>query len=102
MASNEPRRHHWIPQVYLRGFTRNRGRKSKLFTVGVDGTSFWTTPANVGAIRDFNRIQVDGIDPHAVEKAMSMFETGLGRALEKISAARNVEDEDVWISLLSG
>lgn len=100
-ANSEPRRHHWIPQVYLKGFTHNRSKNSKLFAVGRDGTSFWTTPANVGATRDFNRIEVHGIDPHAVEKAMSGFESELGRALVKISATKNFDDEGAWICVLN-
>lgn len=42
----------------------------------------------------FNRIAVDGIDPDALESAMSEFETKLADALVRINEARSLENED--------
>jgi hypothetical protein len=36
--------------------------------------SFPTSPANVANKRDFNGIEVPGLDPNAVEKSLSGFE----------------------------
>jgi hypothetical protein len=54
------KRHHYVPQCYLKGFAEDRDNP-KLFVIdGKEQRSFCTAPANVAAERDFNRIEVDG------------------------------------------
>lgn len=76
------RRHHFLPQGYLAGFT-DSGRKDGLLNV-LDikaHTSFRTTPLNVAVEKDFKRIDIEGRQPDAVESALSAVE---GRAIEAI------------------
>ena len=73
------RNHHFIPQGYLAGFTEEGTRDGRLFVSDLVSRSvFQTKPRNVGAERDFNRIDVDGQDPDALERALGEFE---GRAI---------------------
>jgi Protein of unknown function (DUF4238) len=87
------RNHHYVSQCYLRGFT-HRGT-SRLFVVdGVAKRTFETTPRNVAAERDFNRIDVDGLPPDALETDFSAFESALSAALDRISATGSFADAD--------
>ncbi|MGB6144181.1 MAG: DUF4238 domain-containing protein [Rhodanobacter sp.] len=86
--------HHFLSQCYLRGFTDNGSKKSKL--IGVDretGKSFATTPRNVGSLRDFNRIDAEGIDPDALENSLSEFEAGAAQALRALAERAKFEGE---------
>lgn len=76
------RNHHFVPQGYLAGFTEDGTRDGRLFVSDLVLRSvFQTKPRNVGAERDFNRIDVDDQDPDALERALGEFE---GRAISVI------------------
>jgi hypothetical protein len=49
---------------------------------------------DVACCNYFNRIDVDGMDPEELEKAMSEFETKLAEALTRINKARSLENEE--------
>ncbi len=79
----EARHHHYIPQCYLRRFTRNGAKNSKITVIDLKRRSIYETiPRNVGGIRDFNRINVPDQAPDALENAFSKFETSLAKHLE--------------------
>lgn len=76
------RNHHFVPQGYLAGFTKEGTRDGRLFVSDLISRSvFQTKPRNVGAKRDFNRIDVDGQDPDALERVLGEFE---GKAISVI------------------
>lgn len=78
----EPRNHHWIPQCYLKGFTSN----GQVYVVDAkQRKAFTTRPRNVAAERDFNRIDVPGLDPNQVEGDMAGFESDLALALGRLN-----------------
>lgn len=86
------RNHHYIPQAYLRGFTEGVSKKSSFVVYEVDtGKRFETRPRNVGAERDFNRVNLPGGDPNIVESEMGKFEGLLPNAIQDIEK-RNVFD----------
>jgi Protein of unknown function (DUF4238) len=77
-----PRKQHYVPQFYLRGFTNQNGQ---LFVV--DATTrnhFWTSPQNVAAKRDFNRVDADGVKPDVVERALAKFESEIAPGIERV------------------
>lgn len=79
------RHHHFLPQCYLKGFTIDGAKKSKLVAVDLkEGREFATNPRNVGGARDFNRVEVQGLKPDAIEGALSRFETGLSQAMDRL------------------
>jgi hypothetical protein len=80
------RNNHFVPQSYLAGFTDDGTRDGKLFVSDiVSGSVFQTKPRNVAASRDFNRTDIKGQEPDALEKALGEFE---GRAAIVLHAIR--------------
>ncbi|OKR44764.1 hypothetical protein BH595_17235 [Pseudomonas aeruginosa] len=76
------RHHHFLSQCYLRGFTKNGSKKSRLIALEPEKRSYFeTNPRNVGGIRDFNRIEVEGVDQEVLEKSLSEFESDAATAL---------------------
>jgi len=82
------RHHHYLSQCYLKGFTKGCSKKSKITVIDLkEKKRFETVPRNVGGIRDFNRIEVDGVDPNIIETSLAQFEG------EAASALRYVEEQ---------
>ena len=92
--TNEPRNHHYIPQCYLRGF----GWKHKKYwcTYLASARTGWvaTNVRNVGAERDFLRIEIPGQEPNALERAMANMEGEIATSLKKIEQTKRFEGED--------
>lgn len=79
------RHHHYLSQCYLKGFTKGGAKKSKITVIDLkEKKQFETIPRNVGGIRDFNRIEVDGVDPNIIETSLAKFEDEAARALRHI------------------
>lgn len=82
------RNHHFVPQCYLKGFARHRN-KPKVRVIDLrQRKTFETNPKNIAAERDFNRVEIAGHPPDAIEAAFSRFESQLAPALDRIIAAR--------------
>lgn len=98
------RKHHYLSQCYLKGFTDGGGKASKLTVFDrKQKKHFTTTPKNVGAIRDFNRINVDGVDPNILEHSLSLFETKAATALKKLRDGASFDGEirEVTLNLVA-
>lgn len=69
----QPRKHHYLPQFYLRGFTTDG---QSLYQVSkATGKSFGVRIKDTAAIRDFHEIDGDGVDDrHALEKELAKVE----------------------------
>lgn len=101
---SEARNHHFVPQGYLKGFTNNGSKKSKLVVFDLTTRNcFQTIPRNVGSKRDFNRIDIPDLDPNLVESGMSEFECKAARALQRVSETRKFigEDRDYILNLIA-
>lgn len=97
------RQHHWVPQCYLKGFGKSRSKKAKLFVVDLaEKRTFETTPRNVGGERDFNRVDVRGVDPDAVENRFSPFETRLATVFKETIDACRIPSDEAKQMLLNG
>jgi Protein of unknown function (DUF4238) len=96
-----PRKHHYVPQFYLRGFA---GDKAQLFVIDRSTeTPFRTDPKNVAAERDFNTVDVEGMAPDAVEKGLAEFEGEIAPAIERIKTAKSLsvmKDRDLLMNLI--
>jgi len=93
------RNHHYLPQCYLKGFTKDR-KKPKLFVVDAKEKKYFSThPRNVAAVRDFNRVDAEGLAPDALESALGNFESDLAPVLEKVCATRTMSDTEdrAWL-----
>ena len=96
----EARAHHFVSQCYLKGFTHNGSKNSKLFAVDLkELKTFEPRPEGVAHRRDFNRIE--GLPAGALETALGKFETQADKALRKIGADRSLDDNDAWIYVLN-
>jgi len=88
------RHHHYLSQFYLKGFTKGRAKKSKLIVFDIkENKSFETIPRNVGGIRDFNRIDIDGVDQNQLEKDLADFEGKAASALKKLEETKDFTGE---------
>jgi hypothetical protein len=99
------RRHHYLPQAYLAAFTSTGSKDDHFCVLNVQsGNTFRTSPKNVAAERDFNRVDIEGHSPDAIEQALAPFE---GQA---VSAIQNViksgefpsDDDYNWILNILG
>jgi hypothetical protein len=90
------RRHHYIPQCYLKAFAVPR-KKGKYQTTVFDARVRKTYPTNIENVaieRDFNRIEVEGHAPDTVEKVMAGFEAELAPALQRVIGIGNMRDQN--------
>jgi hypothetical protein len=89
--SAEAKIQHYVPQYYLRGFI---DAKEHLYVVDRPRAKFFRVPTKkVGGELYFNLINVRGIDPFAVEKALSDLEGLVAPALGRIKAAKSLANE---------
>lgn len=92
----EARHHHYIPQCYLRGFlpTDDLGQLTVLDLKR--HKHFKTGPRNIGGIRDFNRVDVEGLAPNSIESSLSSFEGEAATELRNIEDVRNLNNENTY------
>jgi hypothetical protein len=98
------RHHHYLSQCYLKGFTKGKTKKSKLTVVDFkERKCFETIPRNVGGIRDFNRIEIEGVDINAIESSLSEFEGNVASALKKLDETLDFsgETKDLILNLVA-
>lgn len=97
---SEARGHHYISQCYLKRFTNNGGKNSRLQVYDLSsGAAFATVPRNVAKQRDFNLIE--GLPAGELDRRLSVFEGEVEKALTRIEQARNLQDHDAWICVLN-
>lgn len=98
------RHHHYLSQFYLKGFTKGKAKKSKLVVIDLkQKKSFETIPRNVGGMKDFNRIDMEGVDQNFIEKELSEFESKAATALKKLEATKDFTGEirDLTLNLIA-
>jgi hypothetical protein len=95
---NDPtraRNHHFVPQYYLKGFAKPRAKDGKLTVFDLkDRRTFATKPRNVAARRDYNRVDIEDVDPNIVEGRLSVLEGHADQAFRRIIATRSIESRD--------
>ncbi|MBX3664361.1 MAG: DUF4238 domain-containing protein [Burkholderiales bacterium] len=81
------RRHHFVPQAYLAGFTDSGKKDGQIYVVEVKtGRAFRTSPKNIAVETDFNRIDVEGYPPDFIENALSPLEQSAVQAIACVAA----------------
>lgn len=89
------RRHHYLPQAYLAAFTDDGTQDSQFFVLDVEsGRRFSTSPKNVAVERDFNRVDIEGVSPDAIEQALSSLEERAAQAIRQVIAREEFPDGD--------
>ena len=100
---SEARNHHFVPQFYLKGFAKLRSKDAKLTSFDLTtGKQFITRSRNVAAKRDYNRVDIEGVDPNFVETEMAKIEGQLDTAFKRIIDAESIDDQDdlSWMLVL--
>lgn len=94
-----PRQHHYVPQVLLAGFTNDGTKTGKLHLADlVRGTTYPNTPEGTGKEKDYNLLEVEGVDPFAIESGLlaNEIEGPVAPAFEKVRGGGfPTEDEQV-------
>jgi hypothetical protein len=89
------RRHHYIPQFYLKGFAVARRKTHQLVVFDCEAcTTFDASTKNVAMSRDFNRVEIEGHPPDVLENALAEFESQIASALERIIAAKSIQNDE--------
>lgn len=84
MVKKITRNMHYISQCYLAPFTATGTKDGQLWVCdSLEKKTFCTKPRNVGAERDFNRVELEGYAPDVLEASLAVFE---GKAAAVISA----------------
>lgn len=93
--SKVSRHHHYLSQCYLRGFTKSGCKNSKLTVFDLNTEKiFESNTRNVGGVRDFDRIDFEGIDPDIINQQLSDFESLAASSLRKIDKDLAFEGKD--------
>lgn len=96
------RKHHYVPQAYLSAFTPEGAKDGQFFVLDVENSrAFCTSPGNVGAKRDFNRIDVEGRSPDAVENALAPFEGEAVNAIRRVIETQCFPNDSDWNLILN-
>lgn len=79
---SDPRKHHYLPQFYLRGFSVD---KRGLFQIEKSSGSYYGGQIkDIGATRDYHEIDYeDANDPHVLEKGLAEIEGELAGQLKE-------------------
>lgn len=95
---NSAKRHHYLSQCYLKGFTNYNEQLTALNLV--DGKIFYPGPHNVGVEAYFNSFKTaDGIVSNVVEFGRSQFEADVAKAICSVEKLEQFEGDDKVIIL---
>jgi hypothetical protein len=99
------RRHHFLPQGYLAGFTDSGRKDGTLHVLDLkERRSFRTSPLNVAVVKDFKRIDIEGQPADAVESALAPIEDRAIQAIRRVTESGEFpsdSDHNLILNLLS-
>lgn len=79
---SEPRKHHYLPQFYLRGFSANGRSIFQIEKRG--GRAYVSSIRDTAAIRDYHELDTEEAeDPSVIEKRLAQIEAQLAEALAR-------------------
>jgi hypothetical protein len=88
----EPRKHHFLPKFYLRGFTEDD--KTIIQFEKTTGRNYGVSINDAAAIRDYHELDhEDFVDPNALEKELAKIESLLSQNLSNVIRAGIVGTE---------
>lgn len=100
---NPSRNHHYIPQIYLRGFLDSSLQKEQLNVIDKFGRRhFISNPRNIGSQRDFNRVDIPGMPIDEAEmRIFSPIDGKTGEMLKYITDNATLPEKEDMFALLS-
>lgn len=101
----ESKTHHFVSQCYLKGFTKNKGKKKPQVQV-IDlkrGNMFSTSTENIAAENRFNQLEISGQKSNALEELLSRFEGAAASGLAQLRETRVLSHDclDSCVCLMS-
>ena len=99
---NQPRKHHFVPQFYLAGFTGSGTVEGKLHVIDTTRlTTRVSKPKAVAYQRNFHEIDIGPeSDPMAVEKILGQFEGKWSTVLRRVLEQRLLPADDSFGDLM--
>ena len=98
---NEPRRHHYIPQFYLAGFTSDGTKDGRLQVVDFSSGKQWQCkPEGVAHSRDYFRVDIPGQDPFVIERSFAQLEGEMATALKTVIESQAIPHGEVFSFLM--
>ncbi len=84
--AKQPRKHHYVPQFYLAGFTRNERADGRLYVLDrAEKNQHPSSPKNTAHQRDYYAVDLGpNVDRMGVEKALAMVEHQQAAALRRV------------------
>lgn len=79
------RRHHFVPRFYLDGFKRSAAERGLWVTDTDRGHQYQAVTKDIAVERDYNRIEVPGVDPNAMEDELSRVEARAAVIIREIA-----------------
>lgn len=101
--AGQPRKHHFVPQFYLAGFTKNNSKDGHLYVLDREQRNTWkSTPKGTAHKRDFHAIEPgpDG-DPMAVEKALAQLEGQWSATLSAVIETKAIPNGEAFDDLMT-
>ena len=105
---NAPRKHHYVPKFYLKGFTKSASVDGKLWVVDLDIRKSWrTTPAKAALEGDFYRGDLGhNVDPMWLERGLGEdVEPPMAQVLEFILDTKEIPPcgaaHDIFLNLVA-
>ena len=96
------RKHHFLPQFYLAGFTDSGNKKGKLWVLDKENLCQWrTTPKSVAYCKDYYGIDVKDADENAVENALGEFEGQAAGVIRKTVTSEQLPKDEDFILLMN-
>ena len=95
------RKHHFVPQCYLAGFTDDGSKTGNLCVFDFQVHRFFRTkPKNVAFEMDFNRFETNNYPPDALESAFGQFEGKVASVIRDISRAETIPEDEAFMLAL--
>lgn len=99
---NQPRRHHFVPQFYLAGFTETGSADGDLYVFDQKQRKRWkSSPKDSAFQRDFHAIDAGpGGDPMIVERALSTLEGKWSTVLRQVIERQALPEDESFGDLM--
>ena len=89
---SEPRRHHYLPQFYLAGFTKTGDKDGRLFVLDRRQRKQWPAkPKDAGLQRDYYAIETDDVSRrNDLERALGNIESVMAPVVDRIAFTKQL------------
>ncbi|MNW37785.1 hypothetical protein D3C74_148370 [compost metagenome] len=102
MGNKLARKHHFLPQFYLSGFTNEDVKNNTLWVLDqTTGTQWSSKPRNIAYRNDFYRIDVPDSEPDGFEKALAQFEAMAAPVIKNLIQSQTLPEGDDYVILIN-